>query len=140
MEPTILKIAQHLSKSNNPSVENGKVSPLPVQTAYAEDISPDYVGQARRLMEQCSSLGIDIITIEDPEYPENLRQTADPPSILFVKGSIIPKDRMAVAVVGTRKASSIGKSIAQEICYDLAEAGVTIISGLAYGIDACAHE
>ncbi len=87
----------------------------------------------------CGGRGIDIITLDEPEYPENLRKVPDCPQVLFVKGSLLPRDRLAVAIVGTRKASALGKAIAQEISGDLAKAGMTVVSGLAYGIDASAH-
>lgn len=88
----------------------------------------------------CPGRGIEVITLDDPEYPENLRKVPDCPPALFVKGALLPRDRLAVAIVGTRKASALGKTIAQEISGDLAKAGMTVISGLAYGIDTSAHQ
>lgn len=75
----------------------------------------------------------------DETYPENLLRFPDPPPALRVKGSVEPGDRLAVAVVGTRSPTELGRRIAREIARDMAEAGVTIVSGLAEGIDAEAH-
>jgi DNA processing protein len=97
------------------------------------------VEQAKSLLELCQEQGINIVTLDDPEYPENLRKVRDCPELLFVKGCLTPGDRIAVAIVGTRNPTVVGQAVAAEIAADLAAAGVTIVSGLAYGIDACAH-
>jgi len=99
-----------------------------------------YIGKAENLADLCAKLDVKIVGFDDPEYPENLREIPNPPAILFVKGSTIPKDRLSIGVVGTRKASGAGKHIAAEISEELARAGVTVVSGLAYGIDAAAHK
>jgi DNA processing protein len=83
--------------------------------------------------------GVRILELGDPEYPENLRLASDPPPALFVRGGLMPRDDIAVAIVGTRKASPYGKALAARIARELAAAGVTIVSGAAYGIDAAAH-
>ncbi len=80
-----------------------------------------------------------IVTWADRHYPENLRHIHDPPPFLFVRGSLQPADRLAVAVVGSRAASSYGLRLTREISEGLARAGVTVVSGLARGIDAQAH-
>lgn len=76
---------------------------------------------------------------EDPGYPENMRLAPETPDVVYVRGSINPDDRVAVAVVGTRSPTPEGKIIAYELARDLAAAGVTIVSGLALGIDTQAH-
>ncbi len=73
-------------------------------------------------------------------YPENLRSIPQPPEKLYVRGQVLPADRVAVALVGTRKATPVGRHIAFELARDLAGAGVAIVSGLAGGIDTKAHE
>lgn len=98
------------------------------------------IEEAEHLVDLCANLGVRIVSFDDPEYPENLREIPNPPVILFVKGSVTPKDRLSIGVVGTRKASGAGKHIAAEISEELARAGVTVVSGLAYGIDAAAHK
>ncbi|MGI6643773.1 MAG: DNA-processing protein DprA [Bacillota bacterium] len=72
-------------------------------------------------------------------YPENLIGLPDSPSCLYVQGEVLPSDRLAVAIVGTRSPTPIGRVIAFELARDLALVGVTIVSGLAAGIDGEAH-
>ncbi len=79
------------------------------------------------------------ITIEDKNYPKLLREIKNPPKILYVRGEILPDDSF-FAIVGTRRFSSYGKQVALEIAGDLAETGLTIISGLAPGIDTFSHQ
>jgi len=80
---------------------------------------------------------INKIEIRDKKYPELLRKIKDPPKILYIKGEI--PENPCFAVVGTRRCSSYGKQIAQEIAGNLTEAGLTIVSGMARGIDSFAH-
>lgn len=83
--------------------------------------------------------GIKKVGIKDNEYPDNLKDIYDPPATLYVKGSILPQDKIAIAIVGTRLASYYGLSTAERLAYDLALKGVTIVSGMARGIDSAAH-
>ncbi|HEV8713626.1 MAG TPA: DNA-processing protein DprA [Candidatus Binatia bacterium] len=83
--------------------------------------------------------GVRLVTRTDPEYPVNLTHLHDPPPFLYLRGSFVPEDRIAIAVVGSRFASSYGKGAARDLARGLAEKGVTIVSGLARGIDAEAH-
>lgn len=80
------------------------------------------------------------ITLEDKHYPNILKQISDPPKELYIKGEIINQDRVAVAVVGTRKYTQYGKQITFDIAGKLAKLGITIVSGLAKGIDTFAHQ
>jgi DNA processing protein len=82
--------------------------------------------------------GVRIVTLEDPEYPTPLKTISDPPLTLYMKGSL-PADAAAVAVVGSRRASWYGLETAERLGYDLALRGVTVVSGLARGIDGAAH-
>lgn len=84
--------------------------------------------------------GCRIITWDDDGYPIRLREIHAPPPMLYVLGEIKSQDRWAVAVVGTRRATSYGKTVARDITTALAISGVTIISGLARGIDSIAHQ
>lgn len=83
--------------------------------------------------------GIHAITQDDPEYPALLKQVYDPPFCLFIRGAL-PPDTYNLAVVGTRNFTSYGKQMTQELVAPLAEQGITIVSGLARGIDSIAHE
>ncbi|MEW4564522.1 DNA-processing protein DprA [Bremerella sp. JC770] len=90
-------------------------------------------------LEHCHDFGIQILTRSSDGFPELLREIADPPTLLFVKGEILPCDELAVAIVGTRHATHYGRQQAERFGYELAKAGFTIASGLARGIDAAAH-
>ncbi|MBI4772902.1 MAG: DNA-protecting protein DprA [Deltaproteobacteria bacterium] len=96
-------------------------------------------GRIAREVKLASSLGIEIIGYHDERYPSLLKEIYDPPQVLYVKGSLVPDDECAVAVVGTRTPSSYGLDITRSICSGLAERGVTVVSGLARGIDGMAH-
>jgi DNA processing protein len=88
---------------------------------------------------QCHQHGIEVIDFRSPSYPANLAEIYDPPAILFRKGTWNPANQIAIAIVGTRHASNYGIRQAERIASGLARAGVTIVSGLARGIDAAAH-
>jgi len=82
---------------------------------------------------------IKTIDIDNKEYPKFLKEIKDPPKVLYYRGKLEPNDN-CFAIVGTRRCSSYGKETALEIAGDLAEAGLTIVSGLAPGIDTFAHQ
>src|SRR5438552_14723330 len=84
-------------------------------------------------------LGIRALTLLDDEYPELLKQVADPPPVLFLRGELTAADGQSVALVGTRRATSYGQAVAQRLARDLAAAGGTVVSGLAKGVDTHAH-
>ncbi|MBI4200445.1 MAG: DNA-protecting protein DprA [Chloroflexi bacterium] len=90
-------------------------------------------------MERLARLGIHAFTWNDPEYPPRLKEIYDLPPVVFVKGTLLPEDERSVAVVGTRRASAYGREVASLLSRDLAQHGVTVVSGLARGIDAIAH-
>lgn len=90
--------------------------------------------------QQVQKAGVQAYTWDDPDYPANLRQSDAPPPVLYVRGSITEQDLWAVAIVGTRRASAYGREVAHTLAQELAQNGVTIISGLALGIDAIAHQ
>jgi DNA processing protein len=83
--------------------------------------------------------GVQLLTWDDADYPRNLRQVYNAPPVLHVRGHIDKRDEWAVAVVGTRRASVYGKEAARMVASGLAQAGVTVVSGLARGIDTVAH-
>lgn len=84
--------------------------------------------------------GISIITQEDEDYPAPLREAYDPPLLLYVWGKLEPRDKHAISVVGSRRATIYGTQATKKLSYQLAQSGFTIISGLARGIDTAAHE
>jgi len=79
-------------------------------------------------------------SIKEASYPPFLKELPDPPKILYTRGDLTIKNESCFAIVGTRKCSSYGKQIASEIARDLAEAGLTVVSGLAPGIDTFTHQ
>ncbi|QDU54035.1 DNA-processing protein DprA [Aeoliella mucimassa] len=83
--------------------------------------------------------GIRVVARSDDAYPKPLLEIADPPPLLYVRGTLEPKDTLAVAMVGTRHVTSYGTQQAQQLAAALARAGVTVVSGLARGVDAAAH-
>ena len=90
-------------------------------------------------MDQCQQRGIHILSLLDADYPKNLAMIYDPPLVLYVKGKLIHEDEAGVAVVGTRHPSAYGVRMANKFARELAQRGMTVISGLARGIDAEAH-
>ena len=87
----------------------------------------------------CNQNGIEIITAGSREYPAILDEIYDPPSVLFCAGELTPADEIAVAIVGSRHATQYGKKVTQQLARGLALAGVTVVSGMARGIDGIAH-
>lgn len=84
--------------------------------------------------------GVTLLTPADPGYPENLRNIYDPPLALYVRGEFEARDRRGVAVVGSRQTSHYGREMSRRLSYQLAYSGMTVISGLARGVDTYAHE
>ena len=83
--------------------------------------------------------GVRAFTWHDDEYPAQLKEIYDLPPLIYVKGNLTPDDERSVAVVGTRNPSHYGRQVAEQLVYDIASAGVTIVSGLARGVDGIAH-
>lgn len=86
------------------------------------------------------SQGIQVLIREDEAYPHRLREIDQPPPVLFVRGELLPEDDFSVAVVGTRRVTPYGRQIAAELAAYLGANGITVISGLARGVDAIAHD
>lgn len=92
------------------------------------------------LLDCCQGHGISILQRGGNGYSKRLEEIYDPPSILFGKGAVLPCDELAIAIVGTRHATRYGTKVADQLARGLALAGLTIVSGLARGIDAAAHK
>ncbi|MBI5700733.1 DNA-protecting protein DprA [Candidatus Saganbacteria bacterium] len=80
-----------------------------------------------------------LIGLDDDNFPKLLKEIHDPPKKLYLKGNLLPQDERSIAIVGTRKPSHYGLSIAKRFAYELSNLGITIVSGLAVGIDTTAH-
>ena len=102
-------------------------------TARRSSIDPD------KEMERLERLSVQAINWNDEAYPPRLKEIYDPPPVLYVLGSILPEDERSVAVVGTRKATAYGREVVYRMASDLARNKVTVVSGLARGIDGLAH-
>ena len=107
--------------------------------AAARRLGPAWDDAARQEMERAARFGATILTLEDDGYPVLLRRSPDPPPLLNVRGALLPEDVLAIAVVGSRRATPQGVLAAERIAAGLAAAGFTVVSGLARGIDAAAH-
>ncbi len=95
--------------------------------------------EAEGIIKKCKDLDIKLITQEENYYPENLRNIPDPPLVIFVMGEPVSRDRYAIAIVGSRKSTDYGRRVADKLSRELAELGITVVSGLARGIDTVAH-
>jgi DNA processing protein len=92
-----------------------------------------------RELERIAATGAQVLTWESPSYPSLLHEIADPPPVLYVKGTLTEEDAWAVAVVGTRRSTAYGREVTRQLAGALARSGITVVSGLARGIDAEAH-
>jgi DNA processing protein len=84
--------------------------------------------------------GVTVLTLESSEYPAALKETHSPPIVLYIKGELQERDRHAIGVVGSRKTTHYGIECAKKLSYQLAYSGLTVVSGLARGIDTAAHQ
>lgn len=92
-----------------------------------------------KISEQIARQGIQILTWNDEAYPARLREIDQPPPVLYLRGEYLPDDVFAVAIVGTRRITPYGRQVTEEIASFLAANGITVVSGLARGVDAVAH-
>ena len=90
-------------------------------------------------LSRIETAGVRVVTRDDPEYPKNLREIYDPPLVLYVKGTLREDERMAMAIVGSRRTTLYGQEMSRKLAFQLARLGITVVSGLARGIDTEAH-
>jgi len=95
------------------------------------------IGRELRLIKRH---GVRVMTFLDEDYPKNLKNIYDPPVVLYIKGEILAQDDVAVAIVGSRLASFYGRQSAERLGFELGSRGITIVSGLARGVDSSAHK
>ncbi len=93
-----------------------------------------------KYMSRLGAQGIQILTWDDELYPRRLKEIDQPPPVLYMRGELKPEDFWSVAIVGTRRVSAYGRQVADELAMFLANHGITVISGLARGVDAIAHQ
>ena len=96
-------------------------------------VSPD------QEIERLAQAQVRAIAINDPAYPPRLKEIFDPPPLLYIKGTLVEQDRSSITMVGTRSPSAYGREVAATLAADLGQNGITVVSGLARGIDAAAH-
>ena len=94
---------------------------------------------AAKELAQVQALGCRLLTWDEPQYPARLREIYDPPPLLYVRGNVELLGRHLISIVGTRRPTPYGNQMAERLGRDLAERGLVVSSGLARGIDACAH-
>jgi DNA processing protein len=110
---------------------------------YAEEllerVRPEDLEAADELVKRVTAQGVKLLTVREDSYPANLQLVYNRPPFIWVKGDLVPQDFRAIAVVGTRQASEDGRRRAARLARGLTDANVTVLSGLARGIDTSAH-
>jgi DNA processing protein len=139
---TLLRLCKHFDSLK----QAWNASPTDLRRAGLSENAAKHISQQRaeinldRELQRIRQVDATFRTILDDDYPEPLKDIDDPPPVLYVRGTLTPQDANAICIVGTRKASIYGRDAAYQLSKDLAANGVTIISGLAHGIDTVAHE
>lgn len=120
------------------SVTGLKALGLDEETAVAL-VSPKTLHRAEKDIEKLTRKKYAILTQEDRNYPSYLRESFDPPCVLYCAGKVDVLDELSVSIVGARKPTPYGRAVAEKLAYDLASRGMVVVSGLARGIDSVAH-
>ncbi|MBM4402567.1 MAG: DNA-protecting protein DprA [Candidatus Cloacimonetes bacterium] len=87
------------------------------------------------MIERLDNLRVKVLTLNDNDYPSRLKQIYDPPFVLYVRGEIKKEDELAIAIVGSRKITTYGREVAKNLVESLVAQGLTIVSGMAFGVD-----
>ncbi|WP_077367428.1 DNA-processing protein DprA [Anaerosalibacter sp. Marseille-P3206] len=121
-----------------PSVEISKIKGIKeeVKEKILYNRNPE---QLKIILEKIDELGINAVTILDENYPNRLRYIHNSPTILYCNGTLVEEDELSISIVGSRKSTSYGKWASEKFSKELASIGVTVVSGMAKGIDTCAH-
>ena len=120
-------------------IAEGEISPS-LARALHQPLSSEAQKHITRELEAVQAGRFSILTLTDPQYPPRLKSITDPPPVLWCTGQLHDRDQHALALVGSRKGSHLGRTFARQLSSDLAALGFTIVSGLARGVDAAAHE
>jgi DNA processing protein len=115
-----------------------------IETGLGENLVKKFVEHRnnfdpKKYLKRLTDLSIQAVTIKDKEYPENLKELSDAPYVLYVRGILKKSDNRSVAIVGTRMPTTYGREVAQKLAGELGTLGITVVSGLALGIDAIAQ-
>jgi DNA processing protein len=127
---------QAIFRASRTELESAGVSGAVAQSIASGITFEDAAAQHDKMAEAAAA----VITLGDPRYPQRLREIFDPPIVLFARGRVELLESLAVAVVGTRRPTPYGLAVAERLAGDLAHAGLTIVSGMARGIDTAAHK
>lgn len=130
-------VTEQLEESG--SVQKAAAGQAPAQAPLFEESQTDGLDEAARDLERWEQAGIRMVCVLDAEYPSNLRMIHQHPPVLFMRGTADERDTASVAVVGTRKPTSLGLDQARQLATGLADHEVPVVSGLAAGIDTAAH-
>jgi DNA processing protein len=133
---TRLKSPQAIFRASTSELEGAGLSPAQARNISSGCSFDDAVDQQQKLL----NFGAQIVTIHDSRYPQQLREIFDPPVLLFAIGNIQLLGTHSIAVVGTRRPTPYGIAAAERLSADLSRAGLTILSGMAQGIDTAAHQ
>ena len=127
---------QSLFRASRSELENAGLTGGIAQSIASGCTFEDAAGQQEKMVQA----GAELITIGDPRFPQALREIFDPPVVLFARGRIELMQTIMLGMVGTRRATPYGLAVAERISADLAYAGLTIVSGMARGIDTASHK
>jgi DNA processing protein len=131
-----LRTPQAIFRASRTELEGVGVSGTVAQSIASGCTFEDAAAQQQKMLDA----GAELVTIGDPRYPQRLREIFDPPIVLFIRGRADLLHSLSLAMVGTRRPTAYGIAVAERLAADLAHAGLTIVSGLARGIDASAHK
>jgi DNA processing protein len=131
-----LESPQAIFRASASELEAAGVSPAQARNLASGCSFDDAVEQQQKML----NAGVRLLTIQDPAYPPRLREIYDPPLLLFCLGDPALLMRHSIAIVGTRRPTPYGMAAAERLSADLAKAGLTIVSGMARGIDTAAHQ
>jgi DNA processing protein len=131
-----LRTPQAVFRASRTELEGAGVSGAIAQSIASGCTFEDAAAQQQKMLDS----GVELVTIGDPRYPQRLREIFDPPIVLFARGRADLLCSLGLGVVGTRRPTAYGIAVAERLSADLAHAGLTIVSGLARGIDASAHK
>ena len=126
---------QAIFRASTSELEGAGLGPAAARSIASGCSFEEAVDQQEKLRE----IGAHVITLHDPRYPQRLRDIFDPPVVLFARGCVDLLDSYGIAIVGTRRPTPYGVAASERLGADLAQAGLTIISGMARGVDTAAH-
>ena len=142
---TLMRARNLLTRFSDPKIAFYAEFDDLIEVGFNEEVAHEYITwrekfDVQKITNELAEQDIQAISIFTDEYPTLLKEINDPPPVLFVRGKLLNDDKPIISVVGTRKCTIYGKQITNKIVFDLAKNGITIVSGLALGIDGIAHQ